>query len=161
MTVTVTVVVALCCGVPESVTLKMYGVAAIAAGGVPPICPVEAFNVSHAGSVPAVNCQVYGVTPPLAVRVVEHGVPTTQFRVTADAVVSWGWIVSVKDTDAVCCGVPESATLNVSGVAVTADSGVPLTTPVAVFSVNPDGSVPEVNCQVYGSVPPVATTACE
>jgi hypothetical protein len=88
ITLMVTVVVPLCCGVPESVTLKIYGVAPVATVGVPLICPVEALNVSPAGSVPAVNCQVYGETPPVAVRVVEHGVPTMQFKVTAGVVIS-------------------------------------------------------------------------
>ena len=157
----VTMVVALCCGVPESVTLNVNGVAARADVGVPLIAPVEAFNFKPAGSVPEVNCQVYGVTPPLAVRVVEQAVVATQLRETAGAVTSWGMIVSAKVAEAVCCGVPESVTLNVSDVAVTGDVGVPLISPVEVFSVSPVGNVPTVNCQVSGAVPPVAATLCE
>jgi hypothetical protein len=57
-------------------------------------------------------------------------------------------MVSVKDAVAVCGGVLESVTLNVSGVAVTNAVGVPATTPVEAFNVKPAGSVPEVNCQV-------------
>ena len=161
MTAIVTVVVALCCGVPESVTLNVNGVAATAEVGVPLMAPVAELRVSPEGRVPEVNCQVYGVTPPAAVSVTEHAAFIVQLRETVDAVVSWGMIVSVKVTEALCCGVPESVTWNVSGVAVTGEVGVPLTTPLVVFSVNPPGRVPEVNCQVYGSVPPVAATPCE
>jgi hypothetical protein len=50
--------VTLCAGVPESVTLNVSGAAVTAAVGVPPIAPVEAFNVKPNGSVPEVNCQV-------------------------------------------------------------------------------------------------------
>ena len=57
-------------GLPESVTLKVSGVLATAAEGVPVIAPVEAFMVKPAGSVPLVSDQVYGGAPPVAVRVV-------------------------------------------------------------------------------------------
>jgi hypothetical protein len=70
-------------------------------------------------------------------------------------------IVSVKDTDAVCTRALESVTLKVSGVAVTGVVGVPPIAPVAVFRVSPDGSVPAVNCQVYGADPPAAARTCE
>ena len=42
-----------------------------------------------------------------------------------------------------------------------ASEGVPLISPVAAFSDKPVGSVPEVNCQLYGVVPPVAARVCE
>jgi hypothetical protein len=57
-------------------------------------------------------------------------------------------MVNVKDAVAVCAGVPESVTLNVSGAAVACAVGVPLITPVEGFNVKPNGSVPEVNCQL-------------
>jgi hypothetical protein len=160
-TVIMTVVAALCCGVPESVTLNMNGVAVNADVRVPLIAPVAELRVNPAGSVPEVNCQVYEETPPVAVRVIEHDVVVMQLRETVGAVINWGMIVKVRFAEALCCGVPESVTLNVSGVAVAGDVGVPLTTPSVVFSVNPAGSVPEVNCQVNGGVPPVAATPCE
>jgi hypothetical protein len=56
-------------------------------------------------------------------------------------------MVRVKAAVAVCGGVPESVTLNVSGVPITCAVGVPLIPPVAGFNVKPDGSVPAVNCQ--------------
>jgi hypothetical protein len=57
---TVRVKAALCvrAGLPESVTLKVSGVLATAAHGVPVIAPVEAFRVKPAGSVPIVSDQV-------------------------------------------------------------------------------------------------------
>jgi hypothetical protein len=157
--VIVTVVVVLCCGVPESVTLKRNGVAVNGDVGVPLMTPVAEFSVNPGGMIPVGNCQVYGVTPPVAVSVVEHGPPATQLRETGGAV-SWGMIVSVKDTDAVCGSALESDALKASGVAVTGDVGVPLIPPVMEFRVNPEGSVPAVKCQVYGAVPPAAARVC-
>ena len=57
-------------GLLESVTIKVSGVLATAAEGVPVIAPVEAFRVKPAGRVPLVSDQVYGRTPPVAVRLV-------------------------------------------------------------------------------------------
>ena len=70
-------------------------------------------------------------------------------------------MVSVRLTFAVCAGEPESVTLKLSGVAVTAAVGVPPICPVEAFKVKPAGNVPEVNCQVYAPVPPVARSVCE
>jgi hypothetical protein len=56
-------------------------------------------------------------------------------------------IVSVKVADTFCAGVPASVTLNVSVVAP-ATNGVPPITPVKGFNAKPNGSVPEVNCQL-------------
>ncbi len=105
----VTVVVAVCGGVPESVTVNWNAVAGRNDGGVPLISPVEGFSVSPVGGVPD---QVYGVSPPVAVSVVEHATPAMQSSVTLGAVVNRGVIVSVKVTVAVCCGVPESVNVN-------------------------------------------------
>ena len=71
-----------------------------------------------------------------------------------------GAIVKVKLMVAVCAGEPESVTLKVSGVALTAAVGVPPINPVEAFSVRPFGKVPLVNCQVYAPVPPVAESVC-
>jgi hypothetical protein len=57
-TVSVKAAAAFCAGEPESVTLNVSGVAVTPAVGIPPITPVEAFNVKPGGSVPEVNCQV-------------------------------------------------------------------------------------------------------
>jgi hypothetical protein len=53
-----------------------------------------------------------------------------------------------------------SVTWNVTRVPI-GDAGNPLITPVVGFSVNPLGSLPAVNCHVYGPVPPVAVSVCE
>jgi hypothetical protein len=42
-------------------------------------------------------------------------------------------------------------------LAVPAEDGVPLMTPVVEFSASPAGSAPTVMDQVYGAVPPAAT----
>ena len=57
---TVSVRLALCvtAGLLESTTLKVSGVLATAAEGVPVMAPVEAFKVNPAGSVPLVSDQV-------------------------------------------------------------------------------------------------------
>ncbi len=49
---------AACTGEPESVTLKVSGVALTGAAGVPLISPVDTFNDNPEGKVPAVNCHV-------------------------------------------------------------------------------------------------------
>ena len=49
---------ALCAGEPESVTLKVSGVAVTWLEGVPLISPLEAFSPNPAGNVPLVSCQV-------------------------------------------------------------------------------------------------------
>ena len=72
-----------------------------------------------------------------------------------------GWMVKVKARLAVCTGEPESATLNVSGVATTSVEGVPLIRPVAPFRLKPAGKVPAVSCHMYAPVPPVAAKVSE
>ena len=62
---------AVCTGEPESVTLKVSGVAVTGVLGVPLIRPVAAFNDKPAGKVPAVNCQVSAPVPPEAPSVTE------------------------------------------------------------------------------------------
>jgi hypothetical protein len=76
MMVNVRLAVAVCAGEPESVTLKVSGVALAMAVGVPLIRPEEAFNVNPAGKVPPVSCQVYAPDPPEARKVCEYGVFT-------------------------------------------------------------------------------------
>ena len=55
-----------------------------------------------------------------------------------------GAIVSVKLTDLVCAGLPESVALKVSGVLLTAADGVPVMAPVEALRLKPAGKVPLV-----------------
>ena len=153
---------ALCAGEPESVTLKVSGVAFTAAVGVPLMRPVDAFNDKPFGKAPAVNCHVKAPVPPVAVRLCEYATPT--WPLGRDVVVMTGVagvMVRVRFAVAVVTGELESVALNVSGVLLMANEGVPLINPVDAFRDKPVGSVPEVNCQVYGVVPPVAVRVCE
>ena len=62
---------------------------------------------------------------------------------------------------AVCCGLPESLTCTVKLALVTV-VGVPLSTPVELLSVIPEGRVPAVTVQLtYGGVPFAAVSTCE
>jgi hypothetical protein len=56
-------------GMLESATLNVSGVLATDADGVPVMAPVEPLRVRPAGREPLVSDQVYGETPPVAVRV--------------------------------------------------------------------------------------------
>jgi hypothetical protein len=142
--------ITLCCGEVESVTLKVKGVAVTAAVGIPLIAPVAGFNVNPAGSVPEFSTQAYGSVPPVAVSANVYGEFTTPLGRAAVVITSGDMIVSVRGGVVVadCCGVPESVTLNVNGVAEAAAEGVPLITPVVGFNVNPAGSVPAINDHV-------------
>jgi hypothetical protein len=98
----------------------------------------------------------------VAISVKEYGTPTVALGRDVVVMVSAGAeIVSDRLAVAVCTGEPESVTLKLRGVAVTAVVGVPLIKPVDVLNVKPAGNVPEVNCQVYVPVPPVAASVCE
>lgn len=67
-------------------------------------------------------------------------------------------IVTLNWALAVCPAASVTVTLNrLVPVAV----GVPLTTPVLPFRVNPAGAAPEVIDHVYGVVPPLATIVLE
>jgi hypothetical protein len=57
-------------------------------------------------------------------------------------------MVSAKDAEVVCCGVPESVNWNVIRDPDTASVGVPLITPVDEFRVDHAGNLPEVTFQV-------------
>jgi hypothetical protein len=58
-----------CAGLLESVAVKVSAVALTAVVGVPLRTPLAAFMVRPAGRVPAVKDQLYGVVPPIAVKV--------------------------------------------------------------------------------------------
>ncbi len=85
-----------------------------------------------------------------------YGVPTTPLDSEDVVMVSTGgMMVRLRFAVAFCAGEPVSVTLKVNGVALTASVGVPEMVPDAL-SVRPVGSVPEVNCQLYVPLPPVA-----
>jgi hypothetical protein len=67
--VRVKLTLAVSAGEPESVALKVRGVAFTRLVGVPPIKPVEAFSDNPLGRAPEVNCQVCAPVPPVAVSV--------------------------------------------------------------------------------------------
>ena len=137
-------------GAPESVTIKVSGVAATAAVGVPLIVPAKASNVKPAGRFPEINCQLTAPVAPLAARVAEYAVPTAPSGSEVVVMVNGGpgTIVSVRLAVADCTGVPESLTINVSGVAFTLAVGVPLIVPLDAFRVSPAGKIPEVTCHI-------------
>jgi len=87
--------------------------------------------------------------PPDAASSCAYAVPTWPFGNDAVVIASVaGAIVTVRLTLAVCGVALESVTLNVSAAAFAAPVGVPLITPVDVFSVKPPGSVPEASAHV-------------
>ena len=130
--------------------------------GVPLITPVEEFKASPAGSVPEVSVHVYGVAPPVAVKVWEYGVPAWPPGNDVVVIVKAAEAtVSVRLTFDVCAGELESVTLKVSATAFAVVVGVPLITPVEEFNASPVGSVPEVSVHAYGAAPPLAVIVCE
>lgn len=135
-----------CAGVPESVAVTVRVAFPTGPNGVPLITPVEGFNVKPAGKDD--TCQVCAPVPPFAISVREYGTPTIPSG-SAVVVISSGGIVDVIATVAVavCGGVPESVTVNVTMAGTVVGDAIPLTTPVAALNVKPDGSVPEVCCQ--------------
>jgi hypothetical protein len=148
-------------GDPESVTLTIV-VKVPAAVGVPEIVPVPD-SVTPAGSAPEAMLQLYGVVPPLAVSVAEYTVPACPAG-NALVVICTGTAValtvSVNVFVVVCAvGVVESVTFAVK-LNVPAAIGVPEIVPVP-DSVTPAGSAPEAMLQLYGVVPPVATSVAE
>jgi hypothetical protein len=95
----------------------------------------------------------------MAVNVAEYAVPTWPLgreEVEIVSVCPAGAIVKLKVWLAVCCGELESVTRKVNEIVPTCD-GVPLSCPVAPFTVSQDGNdEPGATDQVYGAVPPVA-----
>src|ERR1035441_9128616 len=91
------VVVAVCAGEAESVTLKVSGVAFTVVEGVPLMSPLDAFRVKPVGNVPADNCHVWAPVPPVAARVCEYATPTCPLTSQVGVIVSGaGAIVSVR-----------------------------------------------------------------
>src|ERR1039457_7193101 len=153
---------AVCTDEPESVTLKVSGVAVTCALGVPLIKPVDAFSDNPAGKVPAVSCHVKAPVPPVAARLWEYATPTWPLGRDVVVIVNVaGAMVRFKYTVPLRPEAPESVTLNVSGAAVTGVVGVPPISPVEAFSAKPAGKVPAVSCHVKATVPPVAARLWE
>jgi len=69
--------------------------------------------------------------------------------------------VSVRLTEVVCGGLPESFAVKVSARLVAGTDGVPVMAPVDEFKDRPVGNKPEVSDQVNGVVPPVAARVVE
>jgi len=124
--------------------------------GVPEMVPVAAASDNPAGKEPTVMDQVKGVVPPVAASVVLYAAPFVPAG-SGDAVEMAGTALMVK-TNA-CAVVAEAASVRVTvKFAIPAVVGVPEMTPVAAASVSPAGSNPALIDQVYGVVPPVATS---
>lgn len=156
--VMLTVPIADCAGLPESVTFTVT-VEVPAVVGVP-VTAQFVPRVRPAGSVPAVIEQLYGEVPPLAPIVAEYGVPTVPpGSVPVVMVTAAGAMVMLTVPVAVPAGLAESVTFTVS-VEVPAVVGVPVT-PQLAPSVRPAGSVPAVIEQLYGEVPPLAPIVAE
>jgi hypothetical protein len=148
VTVRIKLAFAVCWVEPESVTWNVSRDPDDSLVGVPLIKPVAESSVAHAGSLPADTFHVRAPVPPIAISICEYGTPTVATLSAVVVMVSGGFVtVIVVVAGAVCGGLPESVTVNVT-VADPAAFGVPLTTPVAEFNVKPDGSVPAVNCQL-------------
>ena len=131
-----------------AVTVKLYAPAVV---GVPEMTPVVAFNVSPAGSAPAVTAYV-GAGVPLPTRVVEAALPTVNAGIVPLIVVG---ATGVAATVPVKVRLVEPAllvavTVKLYGPAVV---GVPEMTPVVVFNVSPAGSEPPVTAYVGAGVP--------
>jgi hypothetical protein len=119
-----------------------------AAVGVPVTSPVAVFSVSPAGSVPTIE-YVYGAVPPVTVIApLSNGTPTSPVFTAAQVTEGDPLMVIMQ----LVLELPTaSVTLTVK---VPEAVAVPVTSPVAVFSVRPAGSVPTIE-YAYGAVPPV------
>jgi hypothetical protein len=116
-------------------------------------------NVIPAGRVPPLKANAYGGVPPDAVTGVNDesaafAVPTR--LATACVVDTAGLIVIENVLDDVEAAASVAVTVSVVGPPVAV--AVPLTAPVPVLKLRPDGSEPPLNAYVYGAVPPPATT---
>ena len=126
-----------CCGVGDELSVTLIVTFVTPAAVVVPAI-VAPFTLKPLGSGDAV--QVKGATPPLRASVWLYAVPATPFVKEVVVIFSAGWIVSERVT-LTCCAVGDelSVTLIVTFVGP-AVVGVPLITPVEVFTVKPAGS---------------------
>jgi hypothetical protein len=159
--VNVRLAVAVCAGLPESVTLNVSCVALAAVVGVPVIAPLDE-SESPLGKAPLVRVHVYGLVPPVATRLTLYEAPTWPFGnedVAIDrAAGPEATTVRLKTTDLVCAGVLESVTVNVKDGSLAGAVGVPVIAPELAFRVRPLGKEPEASDQMYGVLPPVAVS---
>jgi len=147
-------------GDSESFTCAVMVKVALAVG-VPLSAPVAAFSVTPAGNAPEVIDHVYGVMPPVAASVAAYATPTCPFGKDGVVIVTvLAAILKVKLADFETAGDSESVTCAVI-VKLPDAVGVPLSAPVAPFSVTPAGRAPAVIDQLYGVVPPVAASVAE
>lgn len=133
---------------PKELVAVMVTVAVANAVGVPLRRPVDAFNVSPAGSVPLVTAQVI-VALPEAANVCEYALPV--WPAGRDAVVMMGaeFTLRVSSLDAA----PNALVARTVRVTIATAMGVPLMTPVALFNANPGGIAPLASAQEMGVLP--------
>jgi hypothetical protein len=137
-------------------TVKVESLSAV---GTPEIVPVEA-KLNPAGGIPDARLQVYGLTPPLAIRVVEYALPTIPLGIVVVEIargcnaaaidkfnVSAAMLFAVSFTCTVNEKLPDAL-------------GMPEMIP-ADARFNPDGTVPDTTLQLYGLIPPLAIRAVE
>jgi hypothetical protein len=144
--------------VAASVTVTVNVVVVSVAVGVPLIWPVVVLKFIPAGS-DGLTPKVYGVVPPLAVT----GVNGVYAVLTVNAFVGTAWVVvsgplTVRLNVLLEVAVAASVTVTVNVVVLNVAVGVPLICPVVVLKFIPAGSVPPLNANAYGVVPPLAVT---
>jgi hypothetical protein len=146
-TVTVKLAATFCAGIEESLSFTMK-VKVPSAVGVPEITPVEVLRERPGGSDPPATDQMYGVSPPVAIRVAEY--PTPMEALGSEVVVierGRGERLIEKPFEALSAGDEESVTVTVK-LEVPSAVGVPEITPVEASRERPGGSDPLVTIQV-------------
>ncbi len=130
----------------------------------PEIVPLDVDNVRPAGNAPELTLQLYGVVPPLAVKVALYAVPCVppvKELVVICTVVAAAATVKLNAFVAVCAvGEVESVTMAVK-LKEPAVVGVPEIAPLEADNVRPAGNAPALMLQLYGVVPPVAAKVVE
>jgi hypothetical protein len=143
-----------------SVIVTVRIVAPWAKIGVPLTAPVVALNDIPAGSAPpAVMANDSGAEPPVAVTGVNVGMAVPAVPTVAET----AWLATsvgftVSENVLAEFAPASSVTVTVKTVVASVAVGVPLIAPVAGVKLNPAGSVPPVNANEYGVVPPLAVT---
>lgn len=149
-----------CFGADESCTVTSRLLFfAVPVDGVPVIAPVDAFNVSPAGS--SGTDHTIGGTPPALCKLALYASPSVpsgnELVVIDNGVLGKLMVKSIGGLELVwCAGMVESVTVNVCVVVpLLPASGTPLITPDDALRVSPFGSA-GLTPQEYGAVPPVA-----
>ncbi len=116
-----------------TLTMKVPG-----AEGVPITAPVEVFSISPGGKVPTIEYVYSGVPPVTVIGPLLNATPTSPVLIVAQ-VTDRGPLMVIMQL------VLELPTASVTLTEkVPAAVGVPVTSPVEVFSVSPGGSVPTI-----------------